>query len=124
MTSSSIPQPQFPPKAEFRKWLRSLPPEEVVAERWDARSCPIANWLLKSKLAPNPYVRPDEIAEESAWRPDYGPVEPLPIWANCFARSIDNLGRERRLSMASYGYGYGPVTASDCLAVLRRTPRE
>lgn len=106
--------PQFPPKSEFRKWLRSLPPDEVVAESWNCCSCPLAVWLARTGIAESPYISPG--SDGGRWAPKALQraecLTIMPDWANNFGSSIDMLG----------GY-YRPVTAADCLRVLARTPR-
>lgn len=108
--------PEFPPKAEFRKWLRSLSPNEVVAEQWTCWSCPVAAWLKKTDRADCPEIHP------GMWRPDLHAVTvDLPKWGVGFVKRIDDLGRANRKPGTN---PFGPVTAADCLAVLRRTPKE
>lgn len=109
---------EFPPKAEFRKWLRGLPPEEVVADDWSCSSCPLSRWLEASGI-PSPLVDP-ALNGGGKWRDAFGEERALPYWANQFGLWIDDLGNEQ----ADDDISLGPVTAADCLRVLARTPRE
>lgn len=98
----------FPSKDEFRAWLESLPPDQVVAEGWGCHDCPMARWLRATTKFPAPYIRPDETPDKSAWRPDRmmgANLQPLPAWANTFGNIVD-------------GYRLLAVTAADCLIVL------
>jgi len=113
--------PEFPPKAEFRKWLRSLPADEVVAQSWGGSTCPLAVWLFKTGFAEHPYISPG--SDGGRWSPSLinaaNSLSVMPRWANAFGRKVDRLGiakKERQW--------VGPVTAADCLRVLARTPKE
>lgn len=113
----TAPAPEFPPKSEFRKWLRSLEPTARVAEDWSCQDCPLSMWLMGSGITEEPFIRPEDATLQSAWRFGTGPLASLPGWANEFAKKIDLLGARKSTD------GYGPVTAADCLRVLARTPR-
>ena len=39
----------FPTTAEFRAWLEAKPADEVIAERWDGCTCPLARCLEFSR---------------------------------------------------------------------------
>lgn len=108
--------PEFPPKSAFRKWLRSLPADEVVADKnWDCCTCPLAVWLTATRAATWAYVDPSERGP-GVWEVDNIPRSPLPAWANAFGSGIDRLGQKIDAPAR-------PVTAADCLRVLARTPR-
>ena len=47
----------FPTAAEFRAWLEAKPADEVIAERWDSYTCPLAR-CLESRGATMPRVSP------------------------------------------------------------------
>jgi len=109
--------PEFPPKSEFRKWLLSLPPDEVVADNWTCHDCPLAMWLHKTGVINEPYICPGASGVGSdeptgLWGAGAGDF-PLPAWANAFGVAADNFGVDRCLR----------VTASNCLAILRRAPQ-
>ena len=79
----------FPARKKFEEWLRTQPAETLVGECCSLGRCPLAKFL-EFRGAPNPYVRPDQTALNSCWRPsDGGPRRPLPQWANNFAREVD-----------------------------------
>lgn len=111
----------FPPKRSFRDWLRSFPPDAVIAKQWSCCKCPLARWMSDDLALPGPYVSPGETAAESCWRINYG--EPnserglLTNWANIFALKVDKLAKSKSK------YFFGPVTASECLAILAKCPR-
>lgn len=111
---------EFPPQEAFRDWLLSLPEDIVVADDWNCCNCPLAEWLLVTGVFEAPYIRPDKTVAQSCWRPSGSNHDQnlLPQWANKFGHGIDALGKSR----SSKGYGFGPVTAADCLNVLRSLP--
>lgn len=104
---------KFPPREDFEAWLRSKPSCEIVAKAWAAQTCPIANWLVKTGVAPSPVICADY------WHPDYFCKSPqyhftkmdhtMPKWASQFVRAVDR---------KQEGFGFGSVTAAECLDVL------
>lgn len=110
---------RFPQKRTFEKWLRSLPENTAVAERWTGSTCPLCVFLNETGRAKRPYVSPKWGKDTSAFWQDYahetGPL-PLPEWADAFSRGIDKLARLHFIGKGETFYR--AVDPSDCLAVL------
>lgn len=83
---------EFPSIGEFWSWLAAKPLDESVGRVCDMGECPLAVYL-KAHGAEHPYVRPDNFADKSFWRPCNDPKQgsALPEWANAFANRIDQL---------------------------------
>jgi hypothetical protein len=102
----------FPEPSEFRKWLKSRDPNEVIADNWSCYTCPLAVWLSAAGVGDAPYIRPSMPINLSCWRPsDEGVNAELPAWANQFAVAVDSL---KTLDNGRFG----PVTATFALALL------
>jgi hypothetical protein len=99
----------FPTKAEFRAWLKSLKPSDCVGIACRLGDCPLASYLNDHGAAGSAYVRPDRFVEESCWRisDDGSGRQTLPPWANEFGIYVDT------------GFGDGEaLSARQALGVL------
>jgi hypothetical protein len=77
---------EFPPKQEFRDWLRDKAPDEAVAPPfYGSCECPLANWLTE-RTGWQATVTPSQTGGHYLLtnNPNFGA---LPIWANRFAQA-------------------------------------
>lgn len=113
----------FISRAEFRQWLKSLPPDDRLTEDWSHCTCPLA-LALKAKGSRDPYVRPDRRTKASRWHGDWKGQSgegSLPTWANAFGLKIDAVAQTR--SLAQGLFIFAAVTPRDCLGILSSIPR-
>jgi hypothetical protein len=116
----------FPQKRTFEKWLRSLPADTCIAERWGSTDCPLCAFLKDEGHATAPYISPSikkDGSDPAIWRDDAKPTDPLPLpkWANQFSRGIDSLARVKPMGPPfgdDNAHFFRAVTPGDCLAVL------
>lgn len=92
-------------REEFEAWLRSFPPDTLIAARCSTSSCPIAKWLKNRG-----YVFVTVTADEWSYNDEEGRTRVehhMPTWAYDFVVAIDNL------------VGRAAVTAARSLDVLK-----
>jgi hypothetical protein len=101
------PRPLTP--AAFRRWLKTLPPNETVGKRQRHFTCPIARYLAET-------CGERYRVDEEEYKPAYhGRLRRLPLWVREFVWAIDEPGSHDT---------HGPVLAYECLAVLREVQAE
>lgn len=90
---------------EFRKWLLSLPPDDIVGEASRCYACPIAKYLLAKTGALAASVSRVSYLLEFA-EDEFSTSQVLPKWASKFIDQVDDL---------DYGEG---VTGQEALTIL------
>lgn len=93
---------EFPPKEEFKAWLKARDPDTIIAQEWSFCDCPLALWLY-SKWGFDRRVDIDP--GNGVWSDFQGDTHELPKWAAEFGRRIDD-------------HWELPVLAGFCLQVL------
>lgn len=94
----------FPTASEFRAWLETQPPRQVIAQNWGMSDCPLAKCVRER-------VPVADIASGAWWVGDRW--QALPKYASQFVDQLENhdhLGRS--------------ITVRGCLAILRRVAPE